>query len=373
MKAVMVIVDGLADEKIEELGWQTTFEAACHPELDQIAAEGHTGWFDSCPQGYLPESMPCILNLLGVKPAYFPQSRASLELLANGYCLEQDEVVLRCNLAALDSHGRLASFNGGNLTGAEMQKAAKIAADIDPNIKMLHLSGYRNLIIVKAHYFQTLDCKTYPPHEFLGDDSDDLLADICTSAPILQKFVSEGKNRLKYLSSQEQQMIFYPWGISGKSRLPAFAELYGKKAAAVCGTEIAKGIALALKMDVPDLAEATGDTDTDLALKAQTACRLLSEYDFVLVHINGTDEAAHRHDHREKIEFIERVDREFFAFLRQNLTDDTGILICADHATSPVSGKHSALDVPYIFRKAGETLPPGDLEANKVLKYLISE
>jgi 2,3-bisphosphoglycerate-independent phosphoglycerate mutase len=373
MKAVMVIVDGLADEKIEELGWQTTFEAARHPELDQIAAKGYTGWFSSCPQGYLPESMPCILNLLGIEPAYFPQSRASLELLANGYCLEQDEVVLRCNLAALDGHGKLSSFNGGNLTGPDMEEAAKIATDIDPNIKVLHLSGYRNLIIVKKHYFQTLDCKTYPPHEFLGGDSDALLADICASAPILQKFVSEGKDRLKHLSSQEQQLMFYPWGISGKSCLPAFAELYSKKAAAVCGAEIAKGIALALKMDVPELEEATGDTDTDLALKAQTACRLLSGHDFVLVHINGADEAAHRHDYWEKIEFIERIDREFFAFLRQNLANETRILVCADHATSPVSGKHSALNVPYILRKAGETFPPGDLEANKALKYLISE
>ena len=39
---------------------------------------------------------------------------------------------------------------------------------------------------------------------------------------------------------------------------------------------------------------ATGDVDTDLAEKAGMAARLSEAYDFVLLHLNGADEASHR-------------------------------------------------------------------------------
>jgi len=118
----------------------------------------------------------------------------------------------------------------------------------------------------------------------------------------------------------------------------------------------------------------TADIDTNLRLKAEGACSLLEEYDFVFVHINGLDEASHRYDVNEKIKFIEKIDREFIAYVDNNLNSQINILICADHATSPLTGKHSALDVPYIIRSQSlqnrtgiESIPTGE-----ILKYLLS-
>lgn len=376
MKAILIVIDGLADEKIEELNWQTTYEAAKHPYLDKLAESGITGTFDSCPEGYIPESMPCILNLLGVDPRHYPQSRASLELLANGYELESDEVVLRCNLAAVDSKGKLISFNGGDLSHVAMKRAVDQVKDVSQSIRVIHLSDYRNLLIMKRDNFKTLVCNNYPPHEYLGENIEDLLRDICSKVPILRDFVSAAFEKLKTFGSRDQQFILYPWGISEKCSLPSFQELYQIKAAAVCGTEIARGIALALGMHVPKLSGMTGDTDTDLTLKAKTTCSLLAEHDFVFAHINGSDEAAHRHDCHEKMAFIERIDQEFIRVILNELAENTRICICADHATSPVSGKHTTMEVPYILRKTVDedtvqTNPIPALKAADCLKILL--
>lgn len=105
-------------------------------------------------------------------------------------------------------------------------------------------------------------------------------------------------------------------------------------------------------MYVPDIQGVTADTDTDLLIKAQTACSLLQDYDFVFVHINGADESAHRSDYTEKVRFVEKIDREFIAYLLDDTDKDTRIMICADHGTDPENGKHVHLLVPYIIRNA---------------------
>ncbi|NLI92682.1 MAG: phosphoglycerate mutase [Peptococcaceae bacterium] len=356
MKAVMVIIDGMADEKVESLGFKTTYEYAVHHNLDSLAAQSISGYMNTCPAGWLPESMPCILNLLGVPKEIFPKSRASLELLAHGCSLRQDEVVLRCNLAAVDESGRMVSFNGGQLTDREMTEAFRKVEKTDPNIRLLHLSGYRNLIVLKRHHLNHVECRTYPPHEFIGEKMEQLLADLFSSSQVIRKFILQSAEMMKDIGDGRLRYIFYPWGISEKINLPSFKDLYKIRAAAVCGAEIATGIALSLGMFVPDIEGATADIDTNLIRKAQTACDLLDDYDFVLIHINGADEASHRCDYREKIKFIERIDRELIGYLITRLHSDTRIMICSDHATSPVMGKHSGIAVPFIMR--GGKVPP---------------
>lgn len=371
MKTIFVILDGLADEPIKELGYKTSYEYARHKNLDGLALNGMGGYFNAIPEGYQPESMNCILNLLGIPAAYFPQSRAVLELLAHGYDLGTDEVVLRCNLAAAEDN-RLTSFNGGSLTCQEMKTAAETAARIDPDINFIHLSGYRNLLVVKKNHFQSLDLASYPPHEYLGSQIEGLLRELGKSSEILRQFIEKSKF-VSQRNGERYQYLFYPWGISQSAKLPSFEEIYGIRGAAVCGAEIAKGIALGLGLYVPQLKGLTADVDTDLSLKAETACSLLEEYDFVFVHINGLDEASHRYDIAEKISFIEKIDDEFIGYLAQNLDDKTNILVSADHATSPVSGKHSSADVPFVLKSGylEDAIEKEPINAGNILRYLL--
>lgn len=58
---------------------------------------------------------------------------------------------------------------------------------------------------------------------------------------------------------------------------------------------------------------------------------MLKEYDFVLTHFNGADEAAHRYDYQSKAEFISAIDEEFLEKIINNIQEPLRIVICGDH------------------------------------------
>jgi 2,3-bisphosphoglycerate-independent phosphoglycerate mutase len=376
MKAVLVVIDGLADNRIAGLGDRTTFASAKHRYIDGLAREGFYGYLDACPQGYVPESMVCILNLLGISKEFYPPGRSSLEVLSAGYPLAEDEVVLRCNLISIDNQKRLISFNGGSLTREEMEKASEYITKAVSKVKFIPLADYRNLLVLKKKYFTHLNVTPSPPHENLGESIEKLIAPICSSSEIIKDFFYSSAQVLRAFKDPEHNYLFYPWGISPGNHLPSFQKMYKRKAAAVCCADIARGIALALGMYVPKLQGVTGDTDTDLQLKAKTACSLLADYEFVFVHINGTDEAAHKCDYWGKVKFIERIDEEFVGYLLANIDKHTKVMICTDHATDPLNGKHVHLPVPFFIREAFinglETCQQIKSPAD-ALQYLLSE
>ena len=123
MRSLLVLIDGLGDDPIPALQGRTPFEYASHPVMDEVAATGGLGQISICEQDIVPESCSCILRLLGVDKRDMPQNRAYLELLAHGRDISEYEMVLRCNLAAVDASGRLVGFNAPGLTVAQMQEA----------------------------------------------------------------------------------------------------------------------------------------------------------------------------------------------------------------------------------------------------------
>ena len=115
MRSLLVLIDGLGDSPIPAWQGQTPFEHAVHPAMDALAASGTLGSLSICENDIIPESCSCILRLLGVDKKDIPHNRD----------ISEYEMVLRCNLAAVDADGRLAAFNGQGLTPLEMQQAAK--------------------------------------------------------------------------------------------------------------------------------------------------------------------------------------------------------------------------------------------------------
>ena len=92
---------------------------------------------------------------------------------------------------------------------------------------------------------------------------------------------------------------------------------------------------------------------------------MLETYPFVMTHFNGTDEAAHRHDYEGKADFISRIDREFLEPLLDKAEEPLRIIICGDHVTSSVTGKHTRGKGPVI---AAETNGNGHF-VQQILNY----
>lgn len=405
MKSMMLIIDGLGDEACPELHGRTPLRAARCANMTALAAAGEFGLLSTCPEGFLPESVICIMGLLGVDQAMYPEGRASLEALACDIALEEDDVAFRCNLAAIDGAGRLVSFNGAGLEAEAMAAAVKAVWTPDRAMSFVHLGGYRNLLIVKGGLAKTKGLTTFPPHEHIGERFSDLwprsmnkesLAEDLRrfmamnseqvskrileraagkiSGRVLEK-VSEKMSEKKISeeiseritepvgkivdkgvctisareSGQELRYLLWPWGPSVRPVWPAFTQLHGISGAMVAGIETVTGIGKALRMPVAPVGGGTGDVDTDLSGKLEAGLKLIETFDFVCIHVNGADEAAHRRNGREKADFLTRVDRELLAPLLNRVKPDCRLMVCGDHATRSTDGKHARDPVPYII------------------------
>lgn len=331
MKTIMIILDGVSEESSKELLDTAPLDYAYTPTLNKIINAGVRHKKKFYPNDKEPDSLNCILSILGVKNGLIPRNRAYLESLAAGINVKDDEVVLRCNLVSVDND-KLTSFNAMGLTNAEKYY---ILENIKKNmgIKFYHISDYRNLIVMKKSD-ENLNLLDMPPHENVGQSVDYLLKNM-KNIGILNRFIEENIFKVK-----DKHFMFYPWGVSEKTMLPTFFGLYNKSCSCICSAEIVKGIAIAMKIDLVKLKNSTGDTDTDLSEKAEAVLNEIKTKDIVIAHINGTDEVSHRKDMLGKIKFIEKIDREFLNKIYINVEKKTELVILADHQTSSITGKH---------------------------------
>lgn len=84
---------------------------------------------------------------------------------------------------------------------------------------------------------------------------------------------------------------------------------------------------------------------TDLDAKTEAALRAAERCPFVLLHINGADEAAHRHDSAEKETFLRRVDDRVLSRL---LASEHEIMVASDHGADSESGAHLGGPQPFL-------------------------
>lgn len=338
MKTILVILDGLSEEKISLLNNKTPLEYAVTPTLDKIIKKGTHSKKKFYAEGRTPDSLNCILSILGVDESKIPKNRAYLEAIAAGIKIKDNEAVLRCNLISVKEK-LLESFNGSGLTNEEMGEISK-SAKMSENVGFYHMSDYRNILVLKKNC-ELLSLSTIPPHENMGLQIDELLSDYKKIAA-LDEFINGNRFIIR-----GRQYMFYPWGVSEAVTLPTFNSIHNKSCSCVCSAEIVKGIAKAMKMDLPVLKNATGDVDTDLEEKARTVLNEIKTHDVVVAHINGTDEVSHRMDVQGKISFIEKIDREFLNEIYEE-SRHTQLIVLSDHQTSSITGKHEKGLVDYI-------------------------
>jgi len=374
MTSLIILIDGLGDDPIPAWNGQTPFTRAPHPCMDRLVREGSLTQVSICENDVVPGSLTCILRLLGVPREFFPINRAYLELLAQNRDVSEYEMVLRCNVVSQDSGGRLVSFNGMGLSSREMETMAGQFSSISSDIEFIHLSGYRNLLVMNRNE-AVLKTQTAPPHESMGMPVEELLSELKASSLSMKLFMQETDRILQQYNRNELIYRLYPWGASCRTEMPSFEELNGMQGGLVCQTEIVRGIGKALKMDVPELSYCTADIDTNVREKLAVTRKLMQKYPFVMTHFNGTDEAAHRHDYEGKADFIARIDKEFLEPLLDKTEEPLRIVICGDHVTSSVTGKHTRGRGPVIAAETKHVSGSGHAirTYQDIVKFLMKE
>jgi 2,3-bisphosphoglycerate-independent phosphoglycerate mutase len=364
-KIFMLIIDGVSDDAIPELEGRTPLEIACTPHIEYLARSSAVGMVETAFDGYPVESLICIMGLLGYDPQkYYPHGRSSFEAMARGIALGEGDVAFRCNIvhASAPPHVIL-DFTSGMISDTNAKKILSRMRLPEPTWELYPGQSYRNLLIVRQPGASAEGMELFAPHMHQNEPVERILPrgqnpEAANLAGHLSDFIIDSYRQIANMGMEECEgnMLWF-WSPSGKPQLPAFKVMHNCSGAVVAGLDFMHGLAMAADMYFELIPGATGYIDTDYRAKAEAAIKLLGKYDFVLTHVNATDEAAHMHSPAEKIRAIESADREILApvfhHLRGNSSGDFSIIICGDHKTRCGDGKHVGDPVPYLVYDSG--------------------
>ena len=361
MKYCILIMDGAAGLPLPERGGKTCLELAHTPNLDALAKEGILGLVRTVPPGMEPSSTCACISLLGYDPRVHYPGRAAIEARSMGINIDQGDAVFRCNLSAVRD-GKMWSFSAGRISTSE---AHLLVAALEESLGSdeVHFYpgvGYRQLCKLKGRA-DTLLATCTPPHDIQGKPvreflpkgpGNDLLRDLMKrSEAVLRDHPVNVKRRSR--GDIPATMVWLFWGSGQAPDMPAFQQVYGLNAAITSGVDLLCGLARMLGMDVLDIPGVSDGLDNDFTAQAAGGLKALNEHDLVVIHIEAPDEAAHAGSIDDKVETIQRIDKEVVSRLRNWRPGGLRTLILPDHPTPIKTQTHSEEPVPFLLWGAG--------------------
>ncbi|WP_437225588.1 cofactor-independent phosphoglycerate mutase [Planctomicrobium sp. SH661] len=370
MKYVLVIPDGCADEPQGSLAGRTPLQAAHVPHMDEVARTGISGLTDNVPVSMPSGSDVGTMNLFGYDPLVFHTGRAPLEAAAQGIELGPEDWAIRCNLVTVEDE-RMKSFTAGqisNQAGSELIRLMQQASCGNEHWKFYAGVSYRNLLVYRPRGGKApfaSDTFTTPPHDItdqstaehlpLGSGACDLRALMTQSREV---FASAPANLERIAKGELPATQIWLWGQGKTPSLTLFKERFGVQGAVITAVDLLRGIGQLLGWDVVEVAGATGYLDTDYAAKGRAAIETLKAgTDFVVVHVEATDEASHEGHADAKVTALEEIDRHIVGPVHEYLKSqgEYRLLVCPDHPTFIRTKTHSHGWVPFAMCGTGFT------------------
>ncbi len=371
MKFALVIPDGVADEAQPLLNGRTPLQAARIPNMDQVAASGIVGQTDNVPASMPSGSDVGTMSLFGYDPLTCHTGRAPLEAAAQGIELHDGDWAIRCNLVTIID-GIMKSFTAEQIpndAGRELITLLQRDQCGDSHWKYYAGVSYRNLLLYRVRGtqapFSTQTLST-PPH----DITDKSVAEYLPSGPgatLLLELMERSKaifadseaNRRRAAAGESPATQTWLWGYGQRPALIPFQERFGVRGAVITAVDLLRGIGRLIGWQVVDVAGATGYLDTDYAAKGTAAIETLSraDVDFVVVHVEATDEASHEGNVQAKIEAVEQIDQHIVGPLHDWLRTqgEYRLLVCPDHPTFLRTRTHSHGFCPFAMCGTGIT------------------
>ncbi|RLG50135.1 MAG: hypothetical protein DRO00_09210 [Thermoproteota archaeon] len=375
-KVMFILLDGLGDRPCRELNGLTPLQKADIPSFDFLATNGMIGRHYPLGPGIPPGSDTAQLSMLGYDIRTEYPGRGYFEALGWGVKIEKGEVLFRVNFATVERDGSnliVKDRRAGRISGKDAESVASAVAEMDlmnGEIKAVleHTLEHRGILILKGSDLVP-DVTDVDPHE-VGYPV--LEPQPLTSSPkakktalALKEFVLKSYEILKDLGVNVERKksgllpanIVLPRGAASKLHIPSFMKKWGFKSAAIAVGPLYKGIAKSVGMKLLEVEGATGLPNSNFKGKIEKGLSALeSGFDFVFVHIKGTDVASHMKNPELKVKVLERIDDALESLL--DLSADYLLLLTGDHTTPCSLGKHSGDPVPLMI--SGKGIPKDD-------------
>lgn len=371
MKYLVLIPDGMADEKIGELGGLTPMQKANKPCMDSLAQKAMIGTVSNVPCGMVPESDTANMAVMSFDPKIYSKGRSPLEAVSMGLTMLPEDTAYRCNVVTLTEDGEyedkiILDHSADEITTAEADELIKtLEKELGTSYRKFYTGvSYRHCILWKngddKYNFMR-------PHDILGkrigeylpreeDGGAEFLDIMKKSFDILNHHPVNEARRARGLKPTNSIWL---WSPGKKPQLPSFKEKWGLNAAVISAVDLIKGIGICAGMKTYDVEGATGNVKTNYVGKAEAAIDAFKNgCDYVYIHVEAPDECGHRAELENKVLSIELIDQKILAVVYDYLEksgEDFKILILPDHPTPIRLRTHTIDPVPFMIYDSSKT------------------
>lgn len=383
-KIIYVVLDGLGDLPIAELGGKTPLEAANTPNMDKLAKSGKTGRMYTVGKGIAPQSDVAVISILGYDPTLYYTGRGPLESFASGLKINDGDIALRVNFATMGKDNEIIDRRvGRNLSSEE---AKELADAINAKVKLTSIPaefefkstiGHRGCMVIRSQIgrLSAQITNVDPAYDRIGalgvakatfenvvqeaqpikgyENSPEAI----NAAKLVNEFVKKSHEVLERDAvNQRRRSEGKPPAnlILGRDagdqlpKFPNFSKQFGINFATFVEMPVERGIAILMDIAIVEVPASSGDPNAYKKWTEQTI-KSLKEYDGLYIHIKGPDEPAHDGKPKEKRRIIEQIDLDFFQPLLDNIDlKETIITVTADHSTLCSLKAHSDDPVPIL-------------------------
>jgi 2,3-bisphosphoglycerate-independent phosphoglycerate mutase len=382
LKLIYVVIDGMGDLPIKELGNRTPLQAAKTPHMDSLARNGKTGLMYTVGKGIAPESDVAVVSILGYDPFRYNLGRGIFEALGSGLSIEDGDLALRCNFATLGRGKEIVDRRAGrNLTTEEAKKLSeaineKVKLESHPaDFEFRNSIGHRGVLIIRSEakklssritntdpaYSRTKKLSVAEPQVEMRireckpmDETEEAKI----SAELVNEFVEKSHDVLdghevnrRRAAERKLKANLILTRDAGDS-LPRFFninERYGFNFVCLVDMPVERGISKLAGMHIVDLPPPSHDLAEDCRLRVKKLLDVLPLYDCFYIHIKGPDEPGHDGKFKLKTRLIAQIDKHFLGNLLKKIRlKDCIICVTADHSTPCRMKSHSDDPVPLL-------------------------
>ena len=370
MKYAVILIDGMADYPLEELGGKTPIEAANTPVLDGLAQKAQFGTFLTLPSAFPTSSDVANMSVLGWDLASSYTGRGAIESYGLGVPLDDQTVAFRMNFITTKGDV-LEDYSAGHISEPEAAEivdflAAKLGTS---EVEIRKGVSYRHILYLHGKRFS-------PAVDYDKPDSSHGMAwakilprartpEAEATAVLLRDLMIKSRalladhpvNRKRVAKGENPANMIWPWSGGCKPDMPSFEKMYGKKGSIISAVDVILGLGLLGKMESLRPEGATGWIDTNYENKARAAVDMLRRNDFVYLHVEAVDECGHLGDLPNKMKAIEDVDgrltKTFLDEYKKVHSDDLRVMVLPDHPVPVKLRKHTRDPVPFMVSGAG--------------------
>lgn len=363
MKALVILLDGLADRPAPELKNKTPLQDAQTKFIDSLSKEGINGSMFTLSPGLAPSTELAHFALLGYEIEDFP-GRGLLEAWGEGFEVAQDEVVIRGSFVSVAEEGnqfvikkRVPSFKEDELI--ELSSALKPYKKEGIALRFIYNSQRQGLLYLKGKtsseitdsdpFFPGLPVLKVQPLAKAKNPAVAQQTALAVNEFLVSSYQTLSQHPVNRRRKEPLNFIVTKWAAKAPFSFPSFSDKFGLKGAMIASSKMLKGLSRLVGLDFFQIKKKW--VSLDLYSKIKLAFdKLGNDYDFVFVHTKAPDEAAHLKDPKRKKEVIEEIDQTLARLPLKKWSEQNLLVITSDHATASRGELiHSGEPVPLLM------------------------